>query len=167
VPEGYSVTPTETAAALQEKFGSAIEDVVHFRGEVTAVVARERIVDVCAYCKDELDYEFLSDISAVDWLDRKPRFDVVYHITSLKYWTRFRLKVLTDEGQPVPTVIPVWAAANWAEREVWDLFGIEFEGHPSLMRLLLPEGWIGFPLRKDYPQSQITLPRPKTDKTLE
>lgn len=161
------MTPTETAEALQQRFGEAIGDVVAFRGEVTAVVARESLVDVCRVCKDQLGYDYLSDVSCVDWLDRRPRFDVVYHLTSLKHWIRFRLKVQVDPGQSVPTVIPVWAAANWAEREVWDLFGVEFEGHPDLRRLLMPEGWIGHPLRKDFPQTQISLPRPKADKVIE
>ncbi|MBV9281212.1 MAG: NADH-quinone oxidoreductase subunit C [Chloroflexi bacterium] len=158
------VTPASTADALRERFGDAVLDVAHFRGEVTAVVPKERLVEVCRFCRDDLGYNFLSDLTAVDWLDRRPRFDVVYHLTSLKDWVRFRLKVQTDEDVPVPTVIPVWGAANWAEREVWDLFGIEFAGHPDLRRIQMPEGWIGHPLRKDYAQSQITLPRPKADK---
>lgn len=159
--------PAETGEALQERFGDAIHELIPFRGEVTAIVARNALVTVAQYCRDDLAYNFMSDVSAVDWVERDPRFDVVYHITSLKTWTRFRLKVRVNEWESVPTLIPVWGAANWGEREVWDLFGIEFEGHPDLRRLLLPEGWTGFPLRKDYAQSQITLPRPKVDKTLE
>ena len=160
------MTPEETADALQGQFGDAIREVVHFRGEVTAVVNRERIVDVACFCRDDLGYDFLSDVSCTDWLDQSPRFDVVYHLNSMQHWNRFRLKVQVDENQSVPTVIPVWGAANWAEREVWDLFGVEFDGHPELQRLLMPEGWIGHPLRKDFPQTQIALPRPKADKTL-
>jgi NADH-quinone oxidoreductase subunit C len=161
------VTPDQTADALRERFGTSVGDVVHFRDEVTAVVAKERLVDACIFCRDELGYNFLSDVSAVDWLDRMPRFDVVYHLTSLKDWIRFRIKVQVDEDESVPSVIPIWGAANWAEREVWDMFGIEFEGHPDLRRLLMPEGWIGHPLRKDFPQTQITLPRPKLDKAFD
>jgi NADH:ubiquinone oxidoreductase subunit C len=86
---------------------------------------------------------------------------------SLTDYVRFRLKVQAEDGEAVPTVTPLWSAANWAEREVWDLFGIEFDGHPDLRRIQMPEGWIGHPLRKDFPQSQITLPRPKADKTEE
>ena len=159
-----SLTPAGTAAALQERFGAGILDVVHFRGESTVVVPRNSLIDVCRYCKDDLGYDFLSDLTAVDWLDRSPRFDVVYHLLSLTHFIRFRLKVQVDEGTAVPTVTGVWGAANWAEREVWDLFGVEFEGHPDLRRILMPEGWIGHPLRKDFPQTQITLPRPKADK---
>lgn len=158
------MTPADTAAALQERFGEAVQDTAHFRDEVTAVIARESLIDVCRYLKDELTFTFLSDLTCVDWLDRRPRFDVVYHLTSLQEWIRFRLKVQANEGETVPTVTPIWGAANWAEREVWDLFGVEFEGHPDLRRIQMPEGWIGHPLRKDYAQSQITLPRPKADK---
>ena len=158
------MTPDETAAALQERFGEAVQDVLRFRGEVTAVVAPESIPDVALFCRDQLGYTFLDDISAVDWLDRSPRFDIVYQMTSLTEWVRFRLKTLVDAETGPRTVIPVWPAANWAEREVWDLFGIEFDGHPDLRRLLLPDGWIGHPLRKDFPQTQITLPRPRADK---
>lgn len=159
------MTPSETADALTERFGGAVSDVVHFRNEVTAVVAGDSLIEAATFSRDDLGYDFLSDLTCVDWLDRSPRFDIVYHLMSLKHWGRFRLKVQADENQPVPTVIPVWAAANWAEREVWDLFGIEFAGHPDLRRIQMPEGWIGHPLRKDYPQSQIALPRPKSDKT--
>ena|SRR5579884_4261911 len=161
------MTPAESAEALQREFGDAIGEVTHFRGEVSAVVDRTRLVDICRYCHDQLKYNFLSDVTCVDWLDRSPRFDVVYHLTSLAYWIRFRLKVQVNEGEEIPTVIPVWGAAQWGEREVWDLFGVEFKGHPDLRRLLLPEGWIGHPLRKDYAQTQISLPRPKADKVLE
>jgi NADH-quinone oxidoreductase subunit C len=161
------MSPDQTAESLTAQFGEAIQDVVRFRGEVTAVVPADRMVEVATFCRDSLGYSYLSDVSAVDWLDRSPRFDVVYHILSIEHWSRFRLKELVNDGAKPPTLIPVWPGANWAEREVWDLFGIEFDGHPELLRLLLPEGWIGFPLRKDYPQSQITLPRPKVDKVIE
>ncbi|MGI8826117.1 MAG: NADH-quinone oxidoreductase subunit C [Chloroflexota bacterium] len=161
------MTPGESAEAIQADFGTVVRQVVPFRDEVTVLVDRERIVDVCLFCRDSLHYNFLSDISCTDWLDRAPRFDIVYHLTSLDHLIRLRLKVQADDGEAVPTVIPVWGGANWPEREVWDLFGVEFAGHPSLTRLLLPEGWIGHPLRKDYAQTQISLPRPRADKTFD
>jgi NADH-quinone oxidoreductase subunit C len=160
-------TPTETAAALRERFGEDILDVSIFRGEVTVVVTPRRLVEVCEVCRDEQGYDYLSDLTCVDRLDRDPRFDVVYHLNSMKHWQRLRLRTGVNLGESVPTVIQLWPAANWAEREVWDLFGVEFAGHPDLRRIMLPEGWVGHPLRKDYPQSQITLPRPKIDKTQE
>ena len=158
---------SRTADALQARFGAAVQDVVVFRSEVTAVVDRDSIAYICTFCRDELDYRYLSDISAVDWLDRRPRFDVVYHLVCVSDWSRFRLKVQVDEDEPVPTVTPVWSGANWPEREVWDLFGIVFDPHPQLERLLMPDGWLGHPLRKDYAQTRITLPRPKDEKVLE
>ncbi|GAC1442952.1 MAG: NADH-quinone oxidoreductase subunit C [Chloroflexota bacterium] len=161
------MSPADTAESLKERFGNDIVDTVTFRGEVSAVVTRESLLDVCRYLRDGCQYNFLSDLTCTDWLDRSPRFDVIYHLTSLVTWTRFRLKVQTEAGEAVSSVTAIWGAANWAEREVWDLFGVEFAGHPDLRRILLPEGWIGHPLRKDSPQSQITLPRPKSDKTQE
>jgi NADH-quinone oxidoreductase subunit C len=161
------LTPAETADALRERFGDAVLDVVQFRGEVSTVVSRDRIQEVALMCRDELGYNYLSDLTCVDWLDRSPRFDVVYHLTVVPEGTRFRLKVQANEDESVPTVTQVWGAANWAEREVYDLFGIQFDGHPQLLRIMLPEGWIGHPMRKDYRQTQIALPRPKTDKVME
>jgi NADH-quinone oxidoreductase subunit C len=152
---------------LRDRFGDAILEVSSFRGEVTVVVAPQYVIEVCRCCRDESGYDYLSDLTCVDWLDRDPRFDLVYHLTSMQHWQRLRVKTGANLGESVPTMIPVWPAANWAEREVWDLFGVEFAGHPDLRRIMMPEGWVGHPLRKDYPQSQITLPRPKVDKTLE
>jgi NADH-quinone oxidoreductase subunit C len=158
------LTPGETAESLRTEFGDAVLDVVQFRDEWTALLTRDRMVDAALYCRDQLGYNYSSDVSCTDWLDRRPRFDIVYHIVIVPETVRFRLKVQTDDGEPVPSLISVWPAMNWGEREVWDLFGIEFDGHPDLRRFLMPEGWIGFPLRKDYAQTQIALPRPKTDK---
>ena len=158
------MNPAETADALRAHFKDDVLDVVQFRTEFTALVRREVLRDVALYCRDELGYNFCSDVSCTDWLDRTPRFDVVYHIAQVPQTVRFRLKVQTSDGESVPSLISVWPSMNWGEREVWDLFGIEFDGHPDLRRFLMPEGWIGFPLRKDYAQTQIALPRPKTDK---
>ncbi len=156
---------TETADALRARFGDAIRAVTTFRSEVTVVIDAQEVDHACTFLRDECHFDFLSDLTAVDWLDRLPRFDVVYHILSTRDWSRLRLKAQAEDGESVPTVTSVWPGANWPEREVWDLFGIEFAGHPDMRRIMMPDGWIGFPLRKDYPQSQITLPRPKSEKT--
>jgi NADH-quinone oxidoreductase subunit C len=158
------LSPSETAEALKAAFGDTVLDVVNFRGETTALVRRDDLREVALFCRDRLGYNYCSDVSCTDWLGRTPRFDVVYHIVIVPDTVRFRLKVQTDDGAQVPSLVSVWPGTNWGEREVWDLFGIEFAGHPDLRRLLLPEGWIGFPLRKDYAQTQIALPRPKTEK---
>jgi NADH-quinone oxidoreductase subunit C len=120
----------------------------------TLFVPAESLVEVCTFLRDdpELDFGMLSWISGVDWLPRVPRFETVYNLLSLANSLRFTLKVrLTEENPRVPTVTGVWPTANWHERETYDFYGIEFTGHPDLRRILLPEDWIGWPLRKDSP----------------
>ena len=99
----------------------------------------------------DLRYDFLSDLTAVDRFHDHPRFEVVYHLYSLQFKRRIRLKLQVEEGEAVQSVTPVWSSANWHEREVYDMFGVGFDGHPDLQRILMPEGWEGHPLRKDYP----------------
>jgi len=126
-------------------------------GDATAVVARERVADVLAFLRDdpELEFEMLSDVCAVDYLPRAPRFEVVYHLYSLAHNHRIRVKAQVPDDDPVvPTAVPLYASANWMEREVWDLYGIRFEGHPDLRRILLYPEFEGHPLRKDYPKEK-------------
>lgn len=105
--------------------------------------------------RPEWDFSMLSDLTAVDWWKkRKPRFDLVYHFLSLTHYHRLRVKVAVEEGEEVPTLTAYYHAANWLEREVWDLYGIKFQGHPDLKRLLLYEEFEGHPLRKDYPYNK-------------
>jgi NADH-quinone oxidoreductase subunit C len=122
-------------------------------------------VAVCNYLKKNLQYNFLETITAVDWwLERVPRYDVVYQLLSVPQQCFVRLKVCVgqrrEEHPPVPTVTGVWPAANWYEREVYDLFGITFTGHPDLRRILMPHDWTTHPLRKDYPLTGFDLPEP-------
>jgi len=142
-----------TADRLKEQFPDAVIAVREMAGEQTVVVDREKVVDILQFLRDdeELQYNFLSDLTAVDFLGRVPRFEVVYHLLSMPNKRRVRLKVLVEDGRPAPSVVSVYPTANFLEREVYDLFGIEFHGHPSLRRILLPEDWEGHPLRKDYP----------------
>jgi len=122
--------------------------------EHTVFVPAERIVEVCTFLRDdpELDFALLACITGVDYLPREPRFEVVYHLLTVSKNGRFVLKVqLPDEHPSVPTVVGVWPTANWHEREAYDFYGIVFEGHPDLTRILLPEAWEGWPLRKDSP----------------
>ncbi|MBI2833581.1 MAG: NADH-quinone oxidoreductase subunit C [Acidobacteria bacterium] len=131
----------------------------------TLVVPRERLVDVCHALRHEpeLDFGLLADVTAVDWWPREPRFAIIYHLacvetTAVGAPKRLRLKVLVPGADArVPTVSEIWPSANWAEREVWDLVGIVFDGHPDLRRLLMPDDWEGHPLRKDYPV-QVAVP---------
>jgi len=142
----------QAVAKLKEKFSASVLDVVEYRGETTLVVKKEDIVSVCIFAKEQLGYNFLSDLCGVDHLGRSPRFMVVYNLYNIGAKTRLRLKVPVEESDAqVATVTGVWSTANWHERETWDLFGIRFEGHPDLRRILLSEDWQGHPLRKDYP----------------
>lgn len=132
----------------------AVQDVREFRGELTIVIAAEKIIDACTFFRDTegLDYNFLSDVTAVDYFPQEPRFAVCYHLYSMLYNRRLRLKVLLPGDDPrVPTVTSVWPAANYQEREALDLMGIIFEGHPDPRRILMPADWEGHPQRKDYP----------------
>lgn len=111
------------------------------------------LLDVLRLVREELGFEMLLDISAVDWLPREPRYDVNYHLLSMSTLDRLRVKVqLAEADNPrVPSATPLWPGANWHEREVYDFFGIVFDGHPNLTRILMPDEWVGHPLRKDYP----------------
>ncbi|MFQ6016273.1 MAG: NADH-quinone oxidoreductase subunit C [Anaerolineae bacterium] len=143
-----------TVEKLRKALPDAVGEVATFRGETTIMVKKERIVDVALFLRDdeELGYNFLSTICGVDYLGREPRFAVVYHLCSMTNKRRVRLKVLVDEDDPVvPTLTTLWPGANWYEREVYDMFGISFDGHPDLRRILMPDDWEGHPLRKDYP----------------
>lgn len=124
------------------------------RDEMTIYVDRANLREACALLRDDADcaFNFLSDVTCVDWFPAEPRFEVIYHLLSIAKKERVRLKVRLDSASPaVESVTSVWPAANFFEREVFDLFGIRFTGHPYLRRLLMPENWEGHPLRKDYP----------------
>jgi NADH-quinone oxidoreductase subunit C len=146
-------------ARLGERFGPAILETHAEHGDHTAVVDRAALSEVLRFCRDDpaLRFDMLMDLTAVDYLrypgrEDGPRFEVVYHLYSVSENHRVRLKCRVDEDEPaVPSAVPLWPIANWLEREVWDMFGIRFEGHPDLRRLLLYEEFVGHPLRKDYP----------------
>jgi NADH-quinone oxidoreductase subunit C len=144
---------------LRDRFGERVREVHAYRGDHTAVLGRDVLVDVLRFCRDEADLRFdlLADITAVDYLrfpgrEDGPRFEVVYHLYSIPHNHRVRLKVPVEEDDPVvPTATGLWPIADWLEREVWDMFGVRFAGHPDLRRLLMYEEFVGHPLRKDYP----------------
>ncbi len=138
-------------AALQAQFSDIFFEVRRFRDEVSVYVPREHITTVCQFLKtsEACNYNYLSDLTGNDWPDRDPRFEVIYQLYSLKHFTYLRLKVRVPEDDVVvPSVTSVWRTANWHEREVFDLFGIGFSDHPDLRRLLLPQDWVGYPLRQ-------------------
>src|SRR5436190_173209 len=146
-------TPSQLVTALQHEHPEWIVDVLEAYGEVTAVVPREFITAVCGELKQASKFDFLADLCGVDrGVEEEPRFEVNYHLFSTTTYRRLRLKVLVQEQDPhVPTVTGVWRTANWHERETYDLFGIIFDGHPDLRRILLPDDWQGYALRKDFP----------------
>ena len=129
----------------------ALADAKVDRGELTLTVAPDRVREVCATLQ-AAGYNFFDDMTAVDWHPTAPRFQLSYHLLSHGFKEYIRLRTLVDENDAsVPSITPVWPAANFYEREVFDLFGIRFEGHPDLRRIMMPEDWKGHPLRKDYP----------------
>jgi NADH-quinone oxidoreductase subunit C len=148
-------TPSRLVTALQREHSDWITEVIEALGEVTAIVSRQSIVDVCSALKNDPDgkFDFLSDICGVDrGVEEEPRFEVNYHLFSTSKHHRLRLKVvLNEEDVHVPTVTGIWRTANWHERETYDLVGVIFDGHPDLRRILLPEDWQGHALRKDFP----------------
>ncbi len=148
-------TPSQLVTALKREHDQWISEVSEAFGEVTAVVPREFIAHVCALLKSGADskFDFLADLCGVDrGPEEEPRFEVNYHLFSTTTYQRLRLKVLVNELDPhVPTVTGVWRTANWHERETYDLFGVIFDGHPDLRRILLPDDWQGHALRKDFP----------------
>jgi NADH-quinone oxidoreductase subunit C len=162
---------------LRERMPGVIIELVRFRDETTIHVPAEKLRDVCKLLRDDANVSFtmLTDLTALDMLRLRvdPRFDVVVLLYSLKNRVRLRIKAGCNDGEPVPSLVPLWNGANWLERECYDMFGIQFAGHPNLRRILLPDEWDeGFPLRKDYPlrgwkefpsyNTERTIPRTRT-----
>ena len=153
-PPPADVPVPEYIGALQEALPGAVVQVSYWVGDWTLIVAAPRLLEVAGRLRDapETRFDYCSDVTAVDWLGRAgERFDVVYCLYSTGRRMRVRLKVRVADGDAVPSVSGVWPAANWLEREVFDMFGIRFDGHPDLRRILMPEEWQGHPERKDYP----------------
>lgn len=141
----------ELKEEIKNKFPDFFVDFSSLFGEDVLTIKKEGIVSVLSFLKD-YGFELLLDITAVDYMGKNPRFEVVYHILSFKEKRRMRIKVPVDENEPkVPTITSLWKNADWLEREVWDMYGIIFDGHPNLKRILMYEGFKGHPLRKDYP----------------
>lgn len=154
-------TPLDPVTAVKSTLPDAVADIHTFRNETTIIVHTANVIEVARYLRDTpgLVYNFLSDISAVDYypeFDRPGRFGVSYHLYSMLYNRRLRVKTYVgeeddDENPVVPSMTVVWPAANWLEREIFDMMGIEFEGHPDMRRILMPADWDGHPHRRDYP----------------
>lgn len=143
----------DSVAQLEARFRIVAK--TEFRGETTLVIQREEIEPVCRFCKEQLGFDYLVDVAAVDNFGEEPRFEMVYELASCATNGHLRLKAAISEDEPtvptVPTVTGIWATANWHEREVYDMMGLTFTGHPDLRRILMWEGYPYFPLRKDFP----------------
>jgi NADH-quinone oxidoreductase subunit C len=146
--------PSLPLGILSETFPGGVLETALPQGDAVAVVAPGHLLKVMEFLKNDarLRFNMLADVTAVDYLGREPRFDVVYHLVSIPLGQRLRIKVRPADPDPaVDSLVPLWDSANWLEREVWDMFGIRFIGHPDLKRILLYEEFQGHPLRKDYP----------------
>lgn len=143
----------ESANQLRAQFGDLISEPVEFRGEATIKLSdAEKIVEVCQFAKTKLGFDYLVDISSLDNHGDDPRWTMVYELRGLKSGLELRIKTdVSEEKSELPSVLDVWATANWHEREVYDMMGIRFRGHPDLRRILMWEGYPYFPLRKDFP----------------
>lgn len=148
--EGPVALDNDLVKRYKEKFGPAILEAWVDRKQAILVVARELLAEIALYSRDDEKFDWLSDLTALDWPKREKRFDIVLNMYSFEKNERLRLKAQASAQEHVPSVQGVWATANWMEREVYDMFGVVFDGHPDLKRILLPDEWQGYPLRKDY-----------------
>ncbi len=135
---------------LNRAFPGACLEGLDFIGQWIFRIEPESLVDVCRWLRDDQSFDMLADVTAVDFPDREKRFTVIYNLYSVKTGQRILLHVELEDGQDVNTVSSIWLSANWPEREVFDMFGVAFEGHPDLRRILMPDDWTGHPLRKEY-----------------
>jgi len=147
------LSATESAQKIQAKFGDLVSAPSEFRGEISVRLAdAEKIFDVCSFAKTQLGFDYLVDISSVDQYGEDPRWTVVYHLRGLGHGQELRVSTqVSEEKSELPSVFAVWRTANWHEREIYDMMGIRFTGHPDLRRILMWEGYPYFPLRKDFP----------------
>jgi NADH-quinone oxidoreductase subunit C len=138
-------------STLQQQFSEAVVSTLEFRGEHTITVTLKSLHDVLNYCKNTLGYDMLIDVSSLDFFGKEPRFMMVYELATLNNSKHLRIKAAVEEDQEVPSAVDIWLAADWHEREVYDMMGIRFSNHPNLKRILMWEGYPFHPLRKDFP----------------
>jgi NADH-quinone oxidoreductase subunit C len=140
------------AEQLRAWNAKSVSEVIEFRGETTLVVPRELLRATAEYCRSNLQFNFLSDATSLDRFPTEPRFELNYHLVSIPKKSKIRLRTRVSGADPVvDSLVPVWPGAGWLEREIFDLMGIRFNGHPDLRRILLPADWEGYPLRRDFP----------------
>jgi NADH-quinone oxidoreductase subunit C len=151
-PAGPVPIPWESAmvSKLKGQYGSGIREANTYLGQNYLVVEPSIVSELLRILRDREQFDYCVDITAVHYLEREKQFDLIWILYSFQRNERIRVKIMIADGESVPSAVPVWATANWLEREVFDMFGIRFDGHPDLKRILLPDGWKGHPLRKDY-----------------
>ena len=150
--ESGSQNADVVAERLRKWDAKSVAEVIEFHGETTLVVPRELLRATAEFCRANLEFNFLSDATSVDRFPVEPRFELNYHLVSIPRKTKIRLRTRVSGADPVvDSLVPVWPGAGWLEREIFDLMGIRFTGHPDLRRILLPDDWEGYPLRRDYP----------------
>lgn len=145
------MSATEDSTKLVARFGAAITATHEFRGETTVQVSLDSLLPLLRACREEMGYEMLLDVSSLDHFGGDPRFEMVYELATVDDTRHLRVKALVGEDEEVPSASGIWPAADWHEREVWDMMGIRFSQHPDLRRILMWEGYPFFPLRKDFP----------------
>jgi NADH-quinone oxidoreductase subunit C len=152
-PPPADKAPPAFIASLQSAIPGAVTHISYWVGDWTIIVSAAGMLDVARHLRDAPDaaFDLCSDVTATDWPTRAERFDLIYCLYSTRHRHRIRMKTRVAENQPIPSVTPVWSAANWLEREVFDMFGVNFTGHPDRRRILMPDDWQGYPQRKDYP----------------
>jgi NADH-quinone oxidoreductase subunit C len=154
VTDSGGQTTNPVVAKLRSWSANAIEEVIEYRGDTTIVVPRKVLRSIAEQCRDieELKFNLLTDATALDRYPVEPRFELNYQLVSIPLRQKLGIRVRLNSSDPVvDSLVPIWPGANWLEREIFDLFGIQFTGHPDLRRILLPDDWEGYPLRKDFP----------------
>jgi NADH-quinone oxidoreductase subunit C len=146
------MTPDDALASLSKSFEGKIQNKTEFRGETTYTIAASDLREIAKFCRDELSFDYLIDITSIDNFGEEPRFEIVYELYSMLLGAHLRLKLkFPGEAGAVDTISDIWPTANWHEREIYDMMGIKFNGHPDLRRILMWDGYPFFPLRKDFP----------------
>jgi NADH-quinone oxidoreductase subunit C len=146
------MTHQELLDSLGQALGDKIQNKTEFRSEITCTIAASDLREIAAFCRDKLSLDYLVDITSIDNFGEEPRFEIVYHLYSMPHAVHLRLKLkIPEEAGVVDTVSDIWPTANWHEREIYDMMGIKFNGHPDLRRILMWDGYPFFPLRKDFP----------------
>ena len=151
-PQSSQMNSTEAADDLRAKFDSGITSTINFRNEISIEIKLEQSFEILSYCKDNLGFDYLVDITAVDNMGKNPRYEVVYEIYSYQHGCHLRLKTgISESEREAISVVDLWPTANWHEREAYDMLGVTFKGHPDMRRILMWEGYPYYPLRKDFP----------------